>query len=87
MPVFLSGYLFLAFSRVTTAVFYATERAGYSYALVYIEPVLQVLLLLFLPRVAGMGQAGVWWSMPLAQILTAAAALVWKVQTDKALPA
>lgn len=81
MPIFLSSYLFLAFSRVTTAVFYATERAGYSYTLVYIEPVFQILLLLFLPRI--WGQTGVWWSMPLAQILTAAAALALKIHTDK----
>lgn len=83
MPIFLSGYLFLAFSRVTTAVFYATEKAGYSYTLVYIEPVFQVLLLSLLPRAAGLGQAGVWWSMPLAQILTAAVAVVLKIRADK----
>ncbi len=83
MPVFLSGYLFLAFSRVTTAVFYATEKVGYSYMLVYIEPVFQVLLLLILPRF--WDQTGVWWSMPLAQILTAATAAVLKVRTDTGL--
>lgn len=83
LPVFLSSYLFLAFSRVTTAVFYATERTGYSYALVYMEPVFQVLLLLFLPRMAGLGQDGVWWSMPLAQTLTAGAALALKIRADR----
>lgn len=81
MPIFLSGYLFLAFSRVTTAAFYATERVGCSYTLVYIEPVFQVLLLLLLPRF--WEQTGVWWSMPLAQILTAAVAVVLKIRTDK----
>lgn len=74
LPIFLCGYLFLAFSRVTTAVFYATERVGYSYTLVYLEPVFQVLLLLLLPRL--WEQAGVWWSMPLAQALTAGVAAV-----------
>ena len=83
LPVFLSSYLFLAFSRVTTAAFYATEKVGYSYTLVYIEPLLQVLLLSFLPRSMGMGQVGVWWTMPLAQILTAAVAAVLKIQTDR----
>ena len=81
MPVFLSGYLFLAFSRVTTAVFYATERAGYSYTLVYMEPLFHVLLLLVLPRL--WEQTGVWWSMPLAQILTAAAAAALKARADR----
>lgn len=87
LPIFLSGYLFLAFSRVTTAVFYATEQVGYSYTLVYMEPVLQVVLLLVLPVAAGMGQTGVWWSMPLAQILTAGAAAVLKIRADRGAPA
>ena len=81
MPVFLCGYLFLAFSRVTTAVFYAAGKAGFSYALVYMEPVFQVLLLLILPRF--WEQTGVWWSMPLAQILTVAAAAGLKLWADR----
>lgn len=81
MPIFLSGYLFLAFSRVTTAAFYATEKVGCSYALVYMEPIVQVLLLLLLPRV--WKQTGVWWSMPLAQILTALVAVILKRRTDR----
>lgn len=85
LPVFLSSYLFLAFSRVTTAAFYAIEKVKCSYTLVYIEPVFQVLLLLFLPRF--WKQTGVWWSMPLAQILTAAAAVGLKIRTDKGLTA
>jgi len=32
-----------------------------------------------------MEQAGVWWSMPLAQMLTAAAAVVLKIRTDRGL--
>lgn len=76
LPIFLCGYIFLAFSRVTTAAFYATEKVGYSYTLVYIEPVLQVVLLLFLPHF--FGQTGVWWCMPLAQILTAVIAAILK---------
>lgn len=81
LPIFLCGYLFLAFSRVTTAAFYATEKVGFSYTLVYIEPVFQVLLLLVLPRFGG--QTAVWWSMPLAQILTAGVALVLKIRAEK----
>lgn len=81
MPIFLCGYLFLSFSRVTTAAFYAAEKAGYAYTLVYIEPVFQVLLLLALPRF--WGQDGVWWSMPLAQMLTAGAAALLKYRGDR----
>lgn len=83
LPIFLTGYLFLSFSRVTTAAFYATEQVGCSYTLVYMEPILQVVLLLILPRF--WEQTGVWWSMPLAQILTAILALVLKLRTDKGL--
>ena len=81
MPIFLSGYLFLAFSRVTAAAFYAAEKIGYSYALVYMEPILQVILLLILPRF--WAQNGVWWSMPLAQIITALVAAALKIWTDR----
>lgn len=81
LPIFLCGYVFLAFSRVTTAAFYATEKVGYSYTLVYIEPVLQVALLMLIPHFAG--QTGVWWCMPLSQILTAIIAIVLKILTDK----
>ncbi len=81
IPIFLNGFIFIAFSRVTTAAFYATEKAGYSYTLVYMEPIFQVLLLMLLPRF--WGQEGVWWSMPMAQILTAIAAVALKAWTDK----
>ena len=80
MPIFVCGYIFIAFSRVTTAVFYAVEKVGYSYILVYMEPILQVLLLMILPRF--WQQTGVWWSMPLAQILTAVAAVILKIKID-----
>lgn len=80
-PIFLSGFVFLAFSRITTAVFYATEKVRASYTLVYIEPMFQVLLLLLLPRI--WGQTGVWWCMPLAQILTAVVAMVLMTRIDK----
>lgn len=42
--------------------------------------ILQVVLLLILPRF--WEQTGVWWSMSLAQILTAILALVLKLRTD-----
>lgn len=81
MPIFLIGYIFLAFSRVTTSYFYATEKVGYSYTLVYIEPIIQVLLLLILPHLKG--QLAVWWCMPLAQIMTCIIAIILKYISDK----
>ncbi len=44
------------------------------------EPLFHVLLLV-LPRL--WEQTGVWWSMPLAQILTAAAAAALKARADR----
>lgn len=81
LPIFLCGFLVLPFSRITTSSFYATEKVGYSYALVYIEPILQVVMLAFLSHF--WGQIGIWWSMPLAQILTAFIAVVLKWIADK----
>lgn len=81
IPIFLIGFIFLAFSRVTTSYFYATEKVGYSYMLVYIEPIIQVLLLLILPHFKG--QLAVWWCMPLAQIITCLIAIVLKCVSDK----
>lgn len=81
LPIFLCGYIFLAFSRVTTSAFYATEKIIHSYTLVYIEPIIQVILLMILPRFSG--QVGVWWCMPLSQILTCVIAIVLKIHTDK----
>ena len=74
LPIFLIGLLFYAFSRIATAVFYATEKTGFSYLCVYSEPALMLALLFVLPLF--WGQAGVWWSAVLAQILTAGIALI-----------
>ena len=41
--------LFLAFVRITTSYFYATEKTVLSYVLVYAEPICTLLLLLALP--------------------------------------
>ena len=74
LPIFLVGLLFYAFSRITTAGFYATEKTGFSYLCVYSEPALMLVLLFVLPLF--WGQTGVWWSAVLAQILTAGIALL-----------
>ena len=73
LPIFLIGLIFYAFSRITTATFYATERTIFSYICVYSEPALMLALLFILPLF--WGQAGVWWSAVLSQILTAGIAL------------
>ncbi len=68
LPYFLATLLFLAFVRITTSYFYATEETVLSYILVYAEPVCTFLLLLILPVFAGL--SGVWLAVPLAQIVT-----------------
>ena len=81
LPIFLIGLLFYAFSRITTAGFYATEKTAFSYLCVYAEPLLMLVLLFILPLF--MGQAGVWWSAVSAQILTAGIALLLLIVSRK----
>lgn len=68
LPYFLATLLFLAFVRVTTSYFYATEKTALSYVLVYAEPICTLLLLLALPPMLNL--TGVWLAVPLAQITT-----------------
>ena len=70
LPVFLAGYLFVSVSRVTTSYFYATGKDLRAYLLIYGEPVLLALLLLFVPGLAGI--FGTWVSVPLSQLLAMA---------------
>ena len=81
LPIFLAAVPFLSFTRVTTSALYATEQNVRSYILVYAEPVFLALLLPAAPRLWGLD--GVWWSMALAQILTALAALAIKLRSDR----
>ena len=67
LPFFLATLLFVSFVRVTTSYFYATEKTGLSYALVFAEPLFQLVLLLLLPLFLGL--LGVWLAVPLAQVL------------------
>lgn len=68
LPYFLVPMLFLAFVRITTSYYYATEKNILSYTLVYAEPVLTFLLLLTLPTFLKL--EGVWLAVPIAQGLT-----------------
>lgn len=69
LPVFLSGYLFISFARITTAYFYATERNLYAYLLIYGEPLCLILLLLPLPAACGI--MGTWAAVPASQLCVA----------------
>lgn len=81
LPMFLVGIIFLAFTRVTTSGFYATEKSLFSYILVYAEPVLLFVFLLVLPHFFGI--SGVWWSTCLSQVVCAFTALWLKRRSDK----
>lgn len=74
LPYFLAPLLFLAFVRITTSYFYATEKTMLSYLLVYAEPVCTFVFLLTLPLAFGL--TGVWLAVPLAQVVTFVIALV-----------
>ena len=79
--IFLAAVPVLAFLRVTTAGFYATEQTRFSYMIVYGEPIFLALLLPVLP--AWMGLKGVWWSQTGAQILTALMGWGLKLWSDR----
>lgn len=82
LPIFVSGFLFIAFCRVTTSYFYATKKNLFAYIMVYGEPILLTLLLITLfPRL--MHLDGVWISAPVAQILLAIIGLILVLIEDK----
>ena len=72
--------LFLAFVRITTSYFYATEKTVLPYVLVYAEPLCTLLLLLVLPLLFDL--EGVWLAVPLAQVLTFVIAWIAKRRVD-----
>lgn len=76
LPYFLATLLFLAFVRITTSYFYATEKTVLSYVLVYAEPVCTLLLLLILPLLFKL--EGVWLAVPVAQVVTFVIAVIAK---------
>ncbi len=75
IPIFLVSVPFVAITRISTAGFYATEKAALSYILTFIEPVLMLVLMLILPPLLG-GQVMVWWSTVFARIISAVLALL-----------
>ncbi len=83
LPLFLATLLFLAYIRITTAFFYATEKNGLSYLLVYAEPVFIFILLNILPRIPALGLFGIWITVPLAQLITWGISVIAKRQIDR----
>ncbi len=80
LPLFLAALLFISFVRVTTSCFYATEKTGLSYALVFAEPGFQLVLFLLLPLPLGL--LGVWLAVPLAQALACTVSFFAKRRVD-----
>lgn len=80
LPLFLAPLLLLAFARITTSYFYATEKNGLSYLLVYAEPVCTLLTLLLLPPLLKL--TGVWLATPIAQVVTFVIAWAAKRRVD-----
>ena len=68
LPFFLATLMFLAYVRITTSYFYATEETKRSYVLVYAEPICTLLFLILLPPFLKL--TGVWLAVPLAQVAT-----------------
>lgn len=81
MPIFLVSVPFVAILRITTASFYATQRALFSYILTFIEPLFMLVLMLLLPPLLG-GQIMIWWSTVFARILSALLALALQRRAD-----
>lgn len=77
LPIFIAGFLFASFSRITTSYFYATEKNVFAYLLIYGEPTLLLLSLLILPHFLGIW--GTWTSVLVSQVLimVASMALNW----------
>lgn len=72
----------LAYTRVTIAYFYATEKTALSYVLVFSEPVLTFVVLLILPQLLKL--TGVWLAIPAAQALTFCIAVPARRRTQRA---
>ena len=82
LPLFLATLPLLAYTRVTIAYFYATEKTALSYVLVFSEPVLTFVVLLILPQLLKL--TGVWLAIPAAQALTFCIAVPARRRTQRA---
>lgn len=68
LPIFIIGFLFSGFLRITISYFYATRKNRMAYLLIYGEPAV-LFLLLFFVFPTFMGINGVWISAPVSQII------------------
>ncbi len=84
LVVFIAGFIFIAFLRITTAYFYAVKDNKSAYLLIYGEPCVLALLVAFaLPRFLGVD--GVWLSVPVGQAVLVAIGfmLLWRGKQKK----
>lgn len=81
LPYFLLGFVFLAFLRVTTSYFYATQKKQYANVLICGEPILLAILGGFL--LPGFWELdGVWLAVPITQFCLAAIGLLFVKRTN-----
>lgn len=67
LPIFIAGFLFAAFLRITTSYFYAISKNISAYVLIYGEPLLLFILIAFvLPNIFSLN--GVWMAVPVTQV-------------------
>ena len=86
LPIFITGYLFVCISRVSTAYFYATEKNVNAYLVIYGEPVSLAVLLLVLPKLFAENVMGTWISVPTSQLFAAALCAALLLCPKKRLP-
>ena len=82
IPIFLVSAPFAAIARITISSFYASKKTGLAYFLIFIEPVLMLIFMLFLPPLFG-GQIMIWWSTVFARIVSAFLSWIMKIYVDK----
>ncbi len=72
-PIFLLAFPFIAYARVSAAIFYAVKENHAAQCLAYVEPILITAFLLTLPALAETSAVmdSVWWSITAARIATA----------------
>lgn len=75
-PIFLVAFPFIAYARVSAAIFYAVKETRASQWLAYAEPVFLLLFLLTFPHLVETDAVtdSIWWSLTAARIVTAALA-------------
>ncbi|MEG1559927.1 MAG: MATE family efflux transporter [Clostridia bacterium] len=82
LPYFLSGFVFLAFLRVTTSYFYATQKHKYAHILICGEPIVLTFLVIFvLPPFLKL--QGVWLSIPVTQFILSMVGLFFVLHSRK----